>query len=63
MHKTLAEFFAMGGYAGYVWASYAAWFVVIGLNVYYAVRGHGDAVRHARRRLAMRGPAAAEVEE
>ena len=28
----MAEFFAMGGYAGYVWPSYAVFFIVLALD-------------------------------
>jgi len=33
-----AEFFAMGGYAFYVWASYAVAAVVLGFNVWLPLR-------------------------
>jgi heme exporter protein CcmD len=42
------EFFYMGGYWPYVWASYALAFVVLALNVFLAWRRD----RLARRRLA-----------
>lgn len=54
MHKTFADFIAMGGYAGFVWASYGAWLLVIGLNIWAARSSLADARRQAQRRLAMR---------
>lgn len=30
---SLADFFAMGGYAGYVWAAYLFFFAVMGWNL------------------------------
>ena len=51
----MSEFFAMGGYAFYVWTSYALVFAIIVLNVWWAQRSLKRALADARRRLAMRG--------
>ena len=34
------EFFAMGGYAVYVWSCYGASALVLGLMVYFSVSAH-----------------------
>jgi heme exporter protein CcmD len=47
----LARFFAMGGYAVYVWPCYALAALVIGLNIASARRSLHLAQRTARRRL------------
>jgi heme exporter protein D len=46
------EFLAMGGYARFVWPSYALTFLVVLLNVYWARRALSRAREEARRRLA-----------
>lgn len=51
----MREFFDMGGYAAFVWPSYAITFAVIGLNVFWARRALARAEEAARRRLATRG--------
>ena len=47
----MSEFFAMGGYARFVWPSYALTFLVVVLNVYWARRALRRAREEARRRL------------
>ena len=63
MHRTLSEFLAMGGYAGFVWSSYAAWVLVIGLNIWFARQALAEARRQALRRLATRESGHAGSEE
>ena len=48
----MLKFLEMGGYAVYVWPSYALTAVVVGLNIYWARRSLHDARAEARRRLA-----------
>jgi heme exporter protein D len=43
----MAEFFAMGGYASYVWPSYAASALVLGVAIVLSLRAH----RRVRRTL------------
>jgi len=62
MHKSFADFIAMGGYAGFVWASYAAWTLVIGLNIWSAMNSLKEAQRQAQRRLEMRESSSTEQE-
>ena len=50
----LADFFDMGGYAAYVWPSYALTFIVVVLNIVWARRLLVKSREEARRRLAMR---------
>ena len=47
----MSEFLDMGGYAAYVWPSYAVTFIVIGLNIFWARRALARAQLAARRRL------------
>jgi heme exporter protein D len=49
------EFFNMGGYAQYVWPSYAVTFAVIVLNIIWARRALARAQAEAARRLAISG--------
>jgi heme exporter protein D len=49
----MSEFFAMGGYAKYVWPSYALVIAAIILNVLWARRALQRARAEARRRVAM----------
>lgn len=51
----MKEFLDMGGYAAFVWPSYAITFAVIALNVFWARRALGRAQAAARQRLAARG--------
>jgi heme exporter protein CcmD len=46
------KFLEMGGYAVYVWPSYALTALVVGLNIYWARRSLREARSEARRRLA-----------
>jgi heme exporter protein D len=50
----MSRFFDMGGYAAYVWPSYAVTFTVVFLNVFWARRALARSRAEARRRLAMR---------
>ena len=50
----LADFFDMGGYAAYVWPSYALTLFVVVLNIVWARRLLVKSREEARRRLAMR---------
>ena len=52
--SSLADFFDMGGYAAYVWPSYALTLVVVVLNIIWARRLLVKSREEARRRLAMR---------
>ena len=52
--SALADFFDMGGYAAYVWPSYALTLVVVVLNIVWARRLLVKSREEARRRLAMR---------
>ena len=52
--SSLADFFDMGGYAAYVWPSYALTFIVVVLNIVWARRLLVKSREEARRRLAMR---------
>ncbi len=47
----LAEFFAMGGYAEFVWPSFGLTLIVLILNVRAARRLHAGAREHALRRF------------
>lgn len=49
----MMEFLEMGGYARYVWPSYALTFAVVILNVVWARRALTRSREQARRRLAM----------
>jgi heme exporter protein CcmD len=51
----MSEFWSMGGYARFVWPSYALTFAVVLLNVYWARRALRRAREDARRRLALQG--------
>ena len=48
----MMRFLHMGGYAVYVWPSYALTLIVIGLNILWARRAQRQARSEARRRLA-----------
>ena len=50
----LVDFFDMGGYAAYVWPSYALTLIVVVLNIVWARRLLVKSREEARRRLAMR---------
>lgn len=51
----MSDFLSMGGYAAYVWPSYALTLATIILNIYWARRLLARSREEARRRLAMRG--------
>lgn len=51
---TLTEFLDMGGYARYVWPSYALVFAAIVLNIVWARRALKRARAEARKRVAMK---------
>ncbi len=46
----MREFFAMGGYAGFLWPAYAATFLAIAWNIVAARRALASAIDDARRR-------------
>lgn len=52
---SLYEFLDMGGYAAYVWPSYAVTLGLMALNIWFARRALAQARAAARRRVAMRG--------
>jgi heme exporter protein CcmD len=52
----MREFWDMGGYAAFVWPSYAVTLAVIALNVYWARRRLSQARAAARRRLTQEQP-------
>ena len=45
----MAEFFAMGGYAGYVWPAYGATILTLALAVIMSLRAHAKARENVRR--------------
>ncbi|MCU0758344.1 MAG: heme exporter protein CcmD [Steroidobacteraceae bacterium] len=49
------DFLSMGGYAQYVWPSYALTFVAVIVNIALARRAHAAARAEARRRLSIEG--------
>jgi heme exporter protein CcmD len=51
----MMEFLHMGGYAKYVWPSYALTFLVVVLNIVWARRLFTRSQEDARRRLAVQG--------
>lgn len=51
----MSDFFAMGGYARYVWPCYALAFAILVWNFWSARRHHAQALRRAERALAMAG--------
>jgi heme exporter protein CcmD len=50
----VTEWLNMGGYAGFVWPSFALTLIVVALNIHWARRSLQRARSAARRRLAMR---------
>ncbi|MGA2709032.1 MAG: heme exporter protein CcmD [Steroidobacteraceae bacterium] len=52
---TVDGFFAMGGYARYVWPCYALAISVLLWNLWSARRYHAQALKRAQRALAMAG--------
>ncbi|MCP5360392.1 MAG: heme exporter protein CcmD [Steroidobacteraceae bacterium] len=51
----MKEFFAMGGYAWFVWPSYLLTFLAVIANIVIARRSLAAAQAEARRRLAIAG--------
>jgi heme exporter protein CcmD len=51
MSPEIGEFFAMSGYAKYVWPSFVLGFGIVLLNVWLSKRALAQAERDARRRL------------
>jgi len=49
----VSEFFAMGGYAAFLWPAYAVTLLAVVVNVITARRAHAVAREEARRRLEM----------
>ena len=47
----MAEFFQMGGYAAFVWPSYAIVALVLWLNWYLPRKQHDKELRQLKRRL------------
>ena len=47
----MAEFFHMGGYAFFVWTSYAIVAIVLWLNWYMPRKHHASLLRQVRRRM------------
>jgi heme exporter protein D len=45
----MADFFAMGGYGGYVWPAYAASILVLVIAIVAALREHARARENVRR--------------
>jgi heme exporter protein CcmD len=50
----MSDFFYMGGYAAFVWPSYALTLGIIFLNIIWARRSLVSASQAARRRLAIK---------
>jgi heme exporter protein D len=46
----MSEFFAMGGYASFVWSSYGLAAIVLWLNWYLPRRNHQQILRQLKRR-------------
>jgi heme exporter protein CcmD len=53
----MSDFLRMGGYAAFVWPSYALTLGVILLNIFWARRSLARASAEARRRVAAKAPA------
>jgi heme exporter protein CcmD len=51
----MKEFFAMGGYAAFVWPCYAITAFAFAMSIWQARRAHRLALEAAQRRLAMEG--------
>jgi len=52
----MAEFLAMGGYGGYVWGSYAVFFIVLAIDALAPRAQRRRAVSELRGRLLRRRP-------
>ena len=48
---SLNNFFAMGGYATYVWSAYGISFIVLFLNIFLAVRNERKTIDELKKRL------------
>jgi heme exporter protein D len=55
MSQSIGEFFAMGGYAAYVWSAFGITAAVMLANVVMARRAHRRMVTRLRRRAIARG--------
>lgn len=55
--NALLKFLSMGGYARYLWPSYALTLLVVSLNIVWARRSLHSAQSESRRRLVHRGQA------
>jgi len=51
----MTQFLHMGGYAAFVWPSYAVVLAIVALNIYSARRALREAQGAARRRIAAHG--------
>jgi heme exporter protein CcmD len=51
----MTQFLHMGGYAAFVWPSYALVLAIVALNIYSARRALRQAQHAVRRRVATRG--------
>jgi heme exporter protein D len=49
--NSVSEFFAMGGYALYVWGSFGACALVLALEPLLVARRHGEVLRNLRRQV------------
>ena len=54
----MSEFFAMGGYAGYVWSSFGITLVVLAGNFWLARRRHTQVIGQLRRQAQVEAPEA-----
>lgn len=52
----MSEFFAMGGYAGYVWSSFGVTFLVLLGNWWFARRRHAQVIAELRRSAQVDAP-------
>ena len=44
----MADFFAMGGYAGFVWPAYVASFLILGAAIVLSLKAHARARKMVR---------------
>ena len=59
----MADFFAMGGYAAYVWPAYAVFFVVLGLEALAPLTQRKHVLADIRGRLERRQARSADARE
>jgi len=45
----MAEFFAMGGYGGYIWPAYGASLLTLAAAIFLSLRAHAKARENVRR--------------